>query len=43
MKSNDNGGIVRGITNFSQKKFLMRGQKLFYVKKLLRGCSKLED
>ena len=35
-----------GITNtniFQKKKLLMRGQKLFYVKKLWGGCSKLED
>ena len=34
------------ITNtniFQKKKLLMRGQKLFYVKKLWGGCSKLED
>ena len=33
MKSNNNGGIVE-YQHFSQKKLLMRVQKLFYVKKL---------
>ena len=35
-----------GITNtniFPKKKLLMRGQKLFWAKKLWGGCSKLED
>ena len=35
-----------GITNtniFPIKKLLMRGQKLFWAKKLWGGCSKLED
>ena len=35
-----------GITNtniFQKKKLLMRGQDLFWAKKLWGGCSKLED
>ena len=44
MKSNNNGGIVElVIPKFFPKKLLMRGQKLFYVKKLWGGCSKFED
>ena len=45
MKSNNNDGIVELLipTFFQKKKHLMRGQKLFYVKKLWGGCSKLED
>ena len=44
MKSNNNGGIVELlIPTFFQKKLLMRGQKLFYLKKIWIGCSKLED
>ena len=43
MKSNNNGGIVELLILFSPKKVLMRGQKLFYVKKLWGGCSKLGD
>ena len=36
MKSNNNGGIVELlIPTFFQKKLLMRGQKLFYVKKIM--------
>ena len=39
-----NGGIVELlIPTFFQKKFLMRGQKLFWSKKVWGGCSKLED
>ena len=44
MKSKNNGGIVELlIPTFFQKKLLMRGQKLFWAKKLWGGCSKLED
>ena len=44
MKSNNNGGIAELlIPTFFQKKLLMRGQKLFWAKKLWGGCSKLED
>ena len=43
-KKKKNGGIVELlIPTFFQKKLLMRGQKLFYVKKIWIGCSKLED
>ena len=40
-KKKKNCGITN--TNISQKIKLMRGQKLFWAKKLWRGCSKLED
>ena len=44
MKSNNNGGIVELlIPTFFQKKLLMKGEKLFRVKKLWGGCSKLEE
>ena len=44
MKSNNNGGIVELlIPTFLPKKASHEGQKLFYVKKLWGGCSKLED
>ena len=43
-KKRENGGIVEIlIPTFFKKKFLMRGQKLFWTKKLWGGCSKLED
>ena len=43
-KKEQNGGIVELlIPTFFQKKLLMRGQKLFWAKKLWGGCSKLED
>ena len=42
--NNNNGGIVELlIPTIFQKKLLMRGQKLFYVKNLWGGCSKLKD
>ena len=45
MESNNNGGIVELVipTFFPKKTLLMRGQKLFYVKRIWGGCSKLED
>ena len=44
IKKKKNGGIVELlIPTFFQKKLLMRGQKLFWAKKLWGGCSKLED
>ena len=44
-KKKKNGGIVELLipTFFQKKKKLMRGQKLFWTKKLWGGCSKLED
>ena len=43
-KEEQNGGIVELlIPTFFQKKLLMRGQKLFWAKKIWGGCSKLED
>ena len=42
--NNSNGGIVQLLTpTFFQEKLPIRGQKLFYVKKLWGGCSELED
>ena len=38
-----NCGITNTVPTFFQKKLLMRGQKLFWAKKLWGGCSKLED
>ena len=42
--NNSNNNMVELlIPIFFQKELLMRGQKLFYVKKLWGDCSKLEN
>ena len=38
-----NCGITNTVPTCSPKKLLMRGQKLFWAKKLWERCSKLED